>query len=303
MNLRVISAITLLCLIWGSLWGMVKHSLHIFPPFLFISTRLILSGLTLMLLQRMLGKSIWPERNEWQRLMILSFLICFGFYATQTFAMQFVGSGLSAVLVFTMPIFIGVLAHYILNERLTRQKMVGLVCGGIGLIAILWPQLHQLGINKSLIGQMMLIGSGLFWALSTIYIKKHFAQYDKIKLTLWQFLLGGIALFITALCFEKVDDQVWLNSSNLLWLAYIAIIGTGFTFALWNWIVAQVDTFIASISIMCVPILSLVFSALLWHETLTKNILVGACFIILGILMSSLKIKPKPAVIHCASLK
>lgn len=291
MNIRVVSAIALLCLVWGSLWGLVKHSLQVFPPFLFISTRLILAALTLMIIQRMLKKPILPKPSEWKPLMILSLLICLGFYATQTFAMQFVDSGLSAVLVFTMPIFIGVLAHYFLNERLNSQKGLGLVLGTLGLIAILWPQLQHIHMNTSLLGQILLIGSGFFWALSTVFIKKNFATYDKIKLTIWQLLLGGAVIFVGALVFEPVNVQVWLNPLNESALFYIAVVGTGFAFVLWNWIVSQVDTFVASISIMCIPILSLFFGSLIWHEPLTLNILIGAVFICLGIVMSSLKVK------------
>jgi len=298
-NIRVVSAIALLCLVWGSLWGLVKHSLQVFPPFLFISTRLILAALTLMVVQRILKKSILPKQAEWKPLIILSLLICLGFYATQTFAMQFVDSGLSAVLVFTMPIFIGVLAHYFLNERLNSQKGIGLILGTLGLIAILWPQLQHIHMNTSLLGQILLIGSGFFWALSTVFIKKNFATYDKIKLTIWQLLLGGAVIFVGALAFEPVDVQVWLNPLNESALFYIAVIGTGFAFVLWNWIVSQVDTFIASISIMCIPILSLLFGSLIWHEPLTLNILIGAAFICLGIVMSSLKVKkPKSHLVY-----
>lgn len=299
MNIRVVSAIALLCLVWGSLWGLVKHSLQVFPPFLFISTRLILAALTLMVVQRILKKSILPKQAEWKPLIILSLLICLGFYATQTFAMQFVDSGLSAVLVFTMPIFIGVLAHYFLNERLNSQKGIGLILGTLGLLAILWPQLQHIHMNTSLLGQILLIGSGFFWALSTVFIKKNFATYDKIKLTIWQLLLGGAVIFVGALAFEPVDAQVWLNPLNESALFYIAVIGTGFAFVLWNWIVSQVDTFIASISIMCIPILSLLFGSLIWHEPLTLNILIGAAFICLGIVMSSLKVKkPKSHLVY-----
>ena len=291
MNTKVVSAIALLCLVWGSLWGLVKHSLQIFPPFLFISIRLILAALTLMIVQFILRKSILPKRGEWTKLIISSVMICFGFYATQTFAMQFVDSGLSAVLVFTMPIFIGVLAHYFLNERLNIQKIIGLILGTLGLVAILWPQLQHIHMNLSLIGQCFLILSGFFWALTTVYIKKNFASYDKMKLTIWQLLMGGGVILIGALAFEPFDFKVWLNPLNDSILFYIAVIGTGFAFVLWNWIVSQVDTFIASISIMCIPILSLFFGAMIWHETLTINILIGAVFICLGIILSSLKIK------------
>lgn len=293
MNLRVIGAIVLLCLVWGSLWGLVKHSLQIFPPFLFISTRLIFAALTLMLVQFLLRRSVLPAKGEWQQLIISSLMICMGFYATQTFAMQFVDSGLSAVLVFTMPIFIGVLAHYILKERLNTQKIIGLVLGTSGLIAILWPQLHQIHFNLSLIGQLILILSGFFWALTTIYIKQNFATYDKIKLTVWQLLIGGIVILIGALIIEPVELKVWMNPFNDSILLYIAVIGTGFAFALWNWIVSQVDTFIASISIMCIPLLSLFFGYVFWHESITLNILIGAVFICSGIISSSLNINTK----------
>ncbi len=293
MNIKVVSAIAGLCLVWGSLWGLVKHSLQSFPPFQFISMRLILAALTLIVVQLLLKKSVLPESGEWKKLIISSLMICIGFYATQTYAMQFVDSGLSAVLVFTMPIFIGILAHYILNERLNTQKMIGIVCGTLGLIAILWPQLHHLHFNLALVGQGFLILSGFCWAMTTVYIKKNFASYDKMKLTIWQMLIGGIVILFGALMFEPIEYKVWLNPLNDSILFYIAVIGTGFAFVVWNWIVSQVDTFVASISIMCIPILSLSFGYLLWHEPITLNILIGAAFICCGIIFSSLNIKIK----------
>lgn len=291
MNIKVISAIGLLCLVWSSLWGLVKHSLSIFPPFLFISVRLILAALTLMVVQLLLKRAVLPERSEWDKLIISSLLICFGFYATQTFAMQFVDSGLSAILVFTMPIFIGVLAHYFLNERLSTQKILGLILGTCGLISILWTQLHDIHFNLALIGQLFLIISGFFWATTTVYSKKYFATYDKMKMTIWQMLLGGVVLLIGSLCFEPVDLMIWLDPQHVSLLFYIAVVGTGFAFALWNWIVSQVDAVIASISIMIIPILSLFFGYIFWNEVLTINIILGAVFICLGIVLSTVKIK------------
>lgn len=293
MNLRVMSAIGLLCLVWSSLWGLVKHSLQIFPPFLFISVRLILAAFTLIIVQLLLKRSVFPAREEWKGLIISSMLLCFGFYANQTFAMQFVDSGLSAILVFTMPIFIGILAHYFLNERLTAQKILGLVLGTCGLISILWMQLHDIHLNFSLFGQLFLIVSGFFWATTTVYSKKYFATYDKMKLTIWQMLLGGVILLLASLCFEPVNSHVWLNPVNDGLLFYIAVIGTGFAFALWNWIVSQVDAVVASISIMVIPILSLFFGYALWGEALTLNIIIGAVFICFGIIFSSVKMKSK----------
>lgn len=290
MNIKVVSAIFILCLVWGSLWGLVKFSLQIFPPFLFISVRLILAAIALAGLQLLLGRSILPARHEWKKLITISLMTCIGFYATQTFAMQFVDSGLSAVLVFTMPIFIAILGHYILKEQLNTPKWIGLVLGTLGLIAILWPQLQHLHLNITLIGQALLIMAGFFWALCTVYIKKNFAGYDKLKLTIWQMFIGEVIVLLSALIFEPVDFGVWLNPVNDSILFYVAVIGTGGAFVCWNWIVSQVDAFVASISVMCVPILSLLFGAVLWHEKITINIMIGAALICAAMIFSSLNL-------------
>lgn len=291
MNFRVLSAICLLCLVWSSLWGLVKYSLQIFPPFLFISTRLILGGLALVVVQWLLKKAVLPAAKEWKRLITLSLMLCLGFYATQTFAMQFVDSGLSAVLVFTMPMMVGVLAHYLLKEYLTLPKIIGLLLGMLGLMAILWRQILHIEWNMTLFGELILLVTAFFWACTTIYIKKYFADYDKVQLTIWQMLIGGGVIFVAAVCFEPINWQAWTHPQNIALLLYIALVGTSFAFLLWNWIVSQVDASIASISIMSIPILGLIFGHVFWHEPLTLNIGIGALFIGAGIVISSMKIK------------
>lgn len=292
MNLRVLSAICLLCLIWSSLWGLVKYSLGIFPPFLFISTRLILGGIALLIVQLFLKKPVLPERKEWKKLIILSLMLCIGFYATQTFAMQFVDSGLSAVLVFTMPVMIGVLAHYFLKEYLTARKIAGLILGTCGLIAILWKQILHIQWNLTLFGELILLVTAFFWASTTVFSKKYFAHYDKIQLTIWQMLIGGVLIFVVAVCFEPIHISTWIKPVNFGLLFYIALVGTSFAFLLWNWIISQVDASVAAISIMSIPILGLLFGYWLWHEPLTINILIGAVLICLGIVLSSMTGKP-----------
>lgn len=291
MKLKVFSAIVILCLIWSSLWGFIKHSLLFFPPLQFISVRLILAALALIVLQRSFKKSILPDRQDWRKLIISSLMICIGFYTTQILAMQFVDSGLSAILVFTMPISAALLSHFILNERLNSDKSIGLLFAVLGIVIILWPQFINLKWNISLIGQLGLIVSGFFWALTTVYVKKHFATYDKIKLTLWQMLIGGSLLFIPAIILEPVKPSDWINPFNGGLLFYIAVIGTGFAFALWNWILSQVDTFSATMSVMSIPVLSLVFGAVFWHEVLSLNIIVGAILICIGIVLNALRVK------------
>lgn len=77
--------------------------------------------------------------------------------------MQFVSSGLSSVLVYTMPI-ISVPAHYFLNERLTANKTTGFVIGAIGLFIIIGPQIKHLSFDRTVLGEGLIVLAAFFWA-------------------------------------------------------------------------------------------------------------------------------------------
>jgi len=290
MKSRVVGTIFLLCLAWGYLWVPIKISLQTFPPFLFTSLRLLLGAMVLLFIQLCLKKSIMPKREELLRIFILSFLMCIGYYGLSTFGIQYVGSGLSAILVYIMPIIINVLAHYFLGEHLNRNKIIGLCFGGAGILVILAKQLLSLQLNMVFVGELMIIVSAFFWACATMYTKKVFAEYDKVKLTLWQLLLGGIMLFIISCFSENIFAIQWQNSEALFYLGYSSFIGTAFAFLLWNWVISQIEASLASISIMCVPLLGIFFGHLQLHEPLNLNIIIGAILICIGIVCCSLKV-------------
>lgn len=291
MNKNIAGVIVLVCLIWGYLWVPIKIGLEYLPPFLFSAVRLILGAFVLIVVQLFLHKSIFPKKNEWINLFILSLLMCVGYYGLSTFGMQFVDSGLSSVLVYTMPIMICVLAHFFVNERLTTNKVVGLIMGTIGLIMIMWPQLIDLKWNLQLIGKILILFSAFFWASSSLYSKKVFSDYDKVKLTIWQMLIGGILLLFISILSEPIPTIHFLTLDSILSILYSSVLGTAVAFVAWNWVLSKIEASIASISVMAVPLLGLFFGWLQLDEVITVNIIFGAVFVCLGILFTSIKLK------------
>lgn len=291
MNKNIAGAIVLVCLIWGYLWVPIKIGLEYLPPFLFTAVRLIIGGAVLIVVQLFLRKSIFPKKNEWIQLFILSLLMCLGHYGLSTSGMQFVGSGLSSVLVYTMPIIICVLAHFFGNERLTTNKVLGLIVGAIGLIIILWPKLVPLKWDQTLFGEILLLISAFFWASSNLYIKKVFSDYDKVKLTMWQMLIGGALLLGISIFSEPYTNIHWQAPAFILSILYSSILGSAIAFVTWNWILSKIEASIASIFIMVVPLLGLFFGWVQLGEKITKNIIFGAAFVCLGILFTSIKFK------------
>lgn len=291
MQSKIVFPLIGLCLVWGYLWIVIKLSLQTFPPLFFSSLRLVIGALVLLFILVVFKKSILPKTNEWIHLLILSILMCLGYYGISTVGMQYVSSGTGSILVYSMPIILGVLAHYFLQEKLTPQKITGLFIGAMGLLAILWPELKLSDWNLSIVGDLLMILSAVFWAISTIYIKKYFSNYEKIKLTFWQMILGGLILCVISIFVEKTSGLQWNTTANIFYLFYSAVLGTALAFLCWNWLLSKIDASIAGMSIMSVPLLGLLFGHLILNEAVQSTTLLGTVLICIGIILCSIEVK------------
>lgn len=290
----VVLPIILVSLIWGYLWVTIKIGLDEIPPLFFTSLRLIIGGVVLVVVQLIRRKEIWPRKKEWKPFIILSLFMCVGYYALSTYGMQYVSSGISSVLVYTMPIIVTVLAHYFLAEHLTLNKIIGLIAGLIGLIFVIGDQIFHLSWNASLLGEIIILVSAFFWACTNLYTKKVGHAHDKIKMTIWQISIGGIITLIISLVTEPTEiSNIHLTTPAMLALLYNGILGSAVAFVTWNWILSKIDASVASITLMSVPLLGLFFGWLQLNEKISSNVLIGAIFICIGILFSSIKSRKK----------
>lgn len=294
---KVIGMIAIISLIWGYLWVTVKFCLEDMPPFFYTSLRLFIGAFVLVTVLLAKRKNILPQKHEWAPFFYLSLLMCVGYYALSTFGMQFVDSGIASVLVYTMPIIVSILAHFFLNEHLTLNKVIGLIIGVVGLLLIMGPQLLHLSWNLSLVGEIIIIISAFFWACTNLYTKKIGQNHDKLKMTMWQMLLGGVWAMLIALASEhKEISTITLSYTSILALLYSGVLGTAVAFVGWNWVLGKIQASVASIALMSVPLLGLFFGWLQLGEKITSNVIAGAALVCLGILFTSIQIKRKKTI-------
>ncbi|MCH5586574.1 DMT family transporter [Shimazuella sp. AN120528] len=290
--IRIVSLIITVTLIWGYTWVTMKIGLHDIPPFLFSSLRLLIGGLTLFGVQGFMKKPLFPNKSTWKNIIIMSLFMSIGYMGLLTFGMQFVNSGQSSVLVYTMPIIVSLLAHFLLNEKLNTIKIIGLIIGVIGLVSILGQSLLNLHMDSVFFGKILILCSALSWALANIFTKARLAGSDIVLFTAWQLLLGAILLFGISSLTESTKAVTWTTSS-ISTLLFNGIFSTAFTFVAWFWILEKIKASVASITLMAVPILGLFFGWLQLGEPITVNIVVGAILICIGIFFGSVKLPRK----------
>lgn len=252
----------------------MKGGLVDIAPLWFGAIRTVIPGLLLIMLLPLLGKALKPPP--------LSFVLPFGLLQTTGYigftmlALKDGSAGQTAVLVFTMPIWLTLMAHLFLNEHLKLQHWLALMVAGIGLLLMIAPWQANLTIAASIFGLL----SGLTWAGGSLWQKKYgrIHKIEMVNVTAWQIFIGGIVLLVCALLFE----DFYINwTPHLAWVLFYNIIPVGAGgWLIWFYVLEKLPTKTASFGSLLTPAIGLIAAWLQLGETPNPSEFIGILLIL-----------------------
>jgi drug/metabolite transporter (DMT)-like permease len=212
-------------------------------------------------------------------------------YGLVFWAEQYVSSGLAAVLFATMPFFVVLFAHILVDEKLTVLKVIGMGASFAGLVLIFWKDMvvtQGLIGNTPLYGGLAVVGSAVSGALASVVGKQHAERIDPAANVLVQSLIGTIALVSIGLI---TQESVILNFTlvSVLAVLYLGIVGSALAFVGMYWLLAKTTATNVSLITFITPILALVLGWAVLKEVPDPNVGGGAMLILVGIYLT---IKP-----------
>ncbi len=288
----VVLAFSLLVLFWGSAFAMVEIGLYYSPPVLFAGLRTVVGGLAMVVAALLWGGS--PNlRRDWPIFLLLALFNVVLFIAFQTYAIVYLPSGSAAVLVYLQPILVGFLAWLILGEELSAPKLVGLLLGFSGIVAVSSASLSGAADALSPIGVVLGTASALAWALGTVYFKRYEARVSTLWAVAVPFVVGGAALTALGLVVESWDEVSWTGTfvGSLL---YSALIGISAAWVIWFGLVRAGEASRVAAYIFAVPLTAVLVGALVLDEPLSYSLLVGAALVVCGIYLVNRPPRGKP---------
>ena len=270
-------AIVLLVLAWGSTFAAVKIGLESAPPILFGGIRSVLGGAVMVVLA--LARSGLPDlRETWPAYAVLTLLNVVLFFGLQTLAILELPSGLAAVLIYLQPVLVGVLAVPMLGEQLTGSKVIGLLLGFGGILAV---SAGAFSGSVSVPGVGYAVLAALIWALGTIAFKRYAARVDVWWAVAISFLVGGVVLTLGGAATEGTG--ITWSGDFVAAFVYASLVGTAMSWSLWFGLVGSGEAGRAASYIFFVPLVSLVIGAVFLHETLGPSLLTGSAMVIVGV--------------------
>jgi drug/metabolite transporter (DMT)-like permease len=177
---------------------------------------------------------------------------------------------------------VGFLAWLILGEELSAAKVVGLLLGFSGIVAVSSGSLSGAADALSPIGVALGAASALAWALGTVYFKKYEARVSTLWAVALPFLIGGVTLTAFGLVVESWGEVSWTGAfvGSLL---YSSLIGISAAWVIWFALVRAGEASRVAAYIFAVPLTAVLIGALVLDEPLSYSLLVGAALVVCGI--------------------
>ena len=247
-------------------------------PFDFAAIRVAIGCALLFAVVRLRGGPLMLPR--YRMAILLGMLQVALFVALAHFALLQAGPGKTSVLVFTMPFWMIVFAHFIIHERMRGAQWISVALAFAGLVLIVQPW-----NLTSLAGSVLAVAAGAVWAFSAVLSKKWpTASADPLLFTAWQLFFGFIPLALLALLHPH--EPVRWNFEFVWTLAFSAVLATAAGWWLWTYVLARTPAGITGLNALGIPVVAVIASALQLGERPPALELAGmlAVLVALGLL-------------------
>jgi drug/metabolite transporter (DMT)-like permease len=249
----------MLTLGWGFNWPMMKLALAEIPVWTFRALCIAAGAAGILMIARMRGERLLPRRAHWPRLFVTSLFNVSGWNILIGYGLTMLPAGRSAILAYTMPLWVALLSIPILGEPLTPRRLLGLALGMGGMLLLLSNELVVL--RAAPVGALLVLAAAASWALGTVLIKRFPTALPTTSFTGWQFLLGGLPIVIGALLIDtgKLQPLSWHAAAAL---AYNMIVAFILCHWIWFEVVSRASATVSSIGTLSIPVVG-VFSSIL----------------------------------------
>lgn len=287
-------AITLV-LVWGTAFTMIGYSVRYVSPVWLVSTRVMLGAVLMTAYMYARGRR-FPALTDirWLWYSALGFTGMVAPFFLISWGQKTIDSGLSAVIVGTMPLMTIILAHFFANERMTLFKGLGFLMGFVGIAVLFLPDDIDLGLISDWRGQACMVLGAFCYALTTVAAKR---APDTPSSTGAAMMLTAAAVMALAasLPFALAVNGGGIDSIPLsAWLCIIGL-GIGSTALgtiLYLYMIAEFGpSSIARINYFP-PLVSVIAGIIFLSEDFTLKLLIALALIFAGLLLAGVKRKP-----------
>ena len=201
----------------------------------------------------------------------------------------------SSLLSLGSPIFITIIAAWLLKEGFTLLKAIGLACG-VGGASILILMKDQSGAASNMVlGDILVLTNAISYAFYLVLVRPLMAKYSGIQVLRWIFTLGAIGILPIGLPYMMNTSWISFDFAHWMVLAYVAIFSTFVAYLLTVQSIQLIGSSATGAFIYTQPVFAAIFAMIFTGEYFTLYKLVAAILIFTGVYLVNSKKLIKPA--------
>ena len=290
-------AFAIIYLVWGSTFLAIRVGVHEVPPFLLASMRFVAAGLVLYAWMLAQGQRS-PSARQWLSVALLATLIFVGDYGLVFWAEQRVPSGIAAVMLSTISLFMALSEIILLGTQRITFRLAFALAIGLGGVAVLVSRSLNLGgtpIDKK--GAAALIVAAMCWSLASALTRKVSLPGSKVMSSGAQMLTGGVLLALTAGALGEFRNFHLTAVSRGAWiaLAYLIVAGSIIAFTAYVWLIHHESPTRVGTYAYVNPVVAVLIGYFFGGEPLGARTILGTACVLLSVVLITTTPAKKPA--------
>lgn len=295
-------AFAVIYFVWGSTFLAIRVGVREVPPLVFACMRFFTAGAVLYGWMRLKGTPS-PNWSEWAAVCLIALCIFVLDYGLLFWAEQRVPSGIAAVMLATIPVFMALSEILFLHtQRLTVRLAFALLVGICGVLVLVS---HSVGFAEKPInpaGAVALVIAAISWSVASTLTRKLPLPESKVMSSGAQMLAGGIMLAVAAAALGEFRGFHIQAVSRGAWfaLAYLIVAGSIIGFTAYVWLIHHESPTKVGTYAYVNPVVAVIVGYFLGGEVVGSRTLLGTLLVLVSVIVITTTRARKPVTLPLA---
>ena len=282
---RIAVALVTLYVVWGSTYLAIRVAVETIPPLTQSAVRFLIAGALLYAATIRSGDAAGdrPGRREWRDAAIIGGLLLAGGNGLLAIGEQTVPSGIAALIIATLPLWVAILGRIFFGVHLTRTIVAGTVIGFAGVVVLVWPTGGSGGLDP--FGVAVVLLSPVFWATGSLFSRTAHVPRRPLVGTAMQMLAGSAVLFVLAVATGDIFQVRFaeITTASLAAVGYLILVGSLVGYTAYIWLLRVAPISLVSTYAFVNPVIAVLLGALVLAEPLEPRTLAAGAIIVLAV--------------------
>jgi drug/metabolite transporter (DMT)-like permease len=280
---QVWSALGVVYVIWGSTYLAIRIMVEDVPPLLGAGVRFLVAGAAVLAFLAARRRSVRVSRRALGSAALVGILLLAGGNGVVTVAERNVPSGLAALLVASVPLWVVIMRVTVDRDRIHRGTLAGVAVGFCGLGLLLLPGSRPADATTA--GVILVLIAACSWAAGSFLSPRLALPRDPLLSTGWQMVFGGAVLLAGALLAGEPGrlHLAQTSAKSLLALAYLVTAGSWVAFSAYAWLLQNVPISKVATYAYVNPLVAVLLGWAVLGEQLGVGTLAGAGLVVASV--------------------